>query len=105
MSSMAVLEMRGGGADAIRLALASPRVATIPLAPACALTLHRCYYSAYEKKRAKERGSVHFEHAAEQQLAFLTAHIYPHIARRDAAGDFASFLSEVDAYEKRLTTE
>ena len=99
MTSVVVMLMRGAPENLLSRTLTAPRVPNIPRAPSCALTLHRAYYSSYEKKRPKERGSVHFDCAAEAQREFLVGHVYPHIAQREKEGEFATFLHEIGEYD------
>jgi len=92
--------------DAIQRAFCTAhKLPQIPKAPASPLTLRRCFYDRYEKRRAAardggpERASVHFPCCASEQQHFLTAHIYPHIVEREAEGEFRAFVSELDKYD------
>ena len=75
----------------MQAALVSPRVAGIPLAPSCALTLRRCLYVEYERRRPADRNSIHFLGCEEAKHAFLLARILPHVAECEANGEFARF--------------
>ena len=92
--------MRGTApADAIERALTQQRVPAIPLAPGCALTLRQCFFDQYEKRLPHDRGSVHFERLSAERQLFLTTVIHPHIARREAAGEFRDFAPTLDAWD------
>ena len=92
--------MRGTApADAIERALTQPRVPPIPLAPGCALTLRKCFFDQYEKRLPHDRGSVHFDRLSNERHHFLTAVIHPHIAEREAAGEFREFAPALDAWD------
>lgn len=69
MTSVVVGCMRGDlPPDALGVALSTPSLRSgIPLAPACALTLRRCFFPRYEKWYG-ERGSIHFERCAAAQV-------------------------------------
>jgi tRNA pseudouridine38-40 synthase len=88
-------------ADAIETALREPRVAGIPLAPPCSLTLRCCRYDPYERKRAHHddgRSSVHFPQCDAAKRAFLVEHVMPHVAERARGGDFVRFTEALRGY-------
>ena len=100
MTALVAMVMRGDApADAISRALKEPRVPTLPLAPGCALTLLRAYFSTYERKRPADRGSAEFGRCRSAQTDFLRSHVYPHIAERVVAGEFGRFVEQLRAYE------
>ena len=71
----------------------------LPLAPGCALTLRRCWYEQYERRRPADKPSLHFDDAAvAAQDAFLNEHIRPHIAARERAGEFREWLAAIEGH-------
>ena len=71
----------------------------LPLAPGCALTLRRCWYEQYERRRPADKPSLHFDAAAvAAQDAFLNEHIRPHIAARERAGEFREWLAAIEGH-------
>ena len=85
--------------SALDRVLAAPRVPRLPMAPGASLTLRKCWYAKYERNRPEDRGSVHFEEAAEVQRRFLLEEIYPHVAQKEAMGEFHQFIDELKAYD------
>ena len=67
--------------------------------PGCALTLRRCWYEQYERRRPADKPSLHFDDAAvAAQDAFLNEHIRPHIAARERAGEFREWLAAIEGH-------
>jgi len=99
MTSVVVGCMRGDlPPDALGVALSTPSLRSgIPLAPACALTLRRCFFPRYEKWYG-ERGSIHFERCAAAQDEFLHQRIYPYLAEQEAAGAFREFTESLERF-------
>ncbi|KAL1530086.1 hypothetical protein AB1Y20_001008 [Prymnesium parvum] len=105
MTAVVVACMRSAlPSDSIQLGFSLPRLQTsIPLAPACALTLRRAFFPKYERWYGS-RGSIHFDACATAQDAFMTEHVVPHILEQEALGVFSTFAAELDAYELRPVT-
>ena len=84
--------------EAMKAALVRPRVAGIPMAPSCALTLRRCLYAEYERRRPADRNSIHFPGCEDAKRAFLLARILPHVAECEANGEYIRFTRALQAW-------
>ena len=84
--------------DAISTALSAPKVCGIPMAPSCALTLRRCLFAEYERRRTADRSSLHFPACDGAKQAFMREHILPHVAECAASGEFERFSRTLAAY-------
>jgi tRNA pseudouridine38-40 synthase len=109
MTALALAVFRGDvAADAVATAFDEPRIAPMPLAPACALTLRRALFESYERRKVgpgKPHNSVHFPECEAARDAFLVDEVLPHVAKRERAGEFREFASALAGYTLQRSAE
>ena len=103
MVGLLVATFRGDvPSNALRTALEAPRIAGIPMAPSCALTLRRCLYDKYERRLPAERNSIHFPDCEAAKQTFMRNHILPHIAKCYENGEFGELSRALSSYRLDL---